>query len=96
MVGFGTRLRELRQSNNLTQAQLAQRLDITTSVISAYETEIRMPSYEVLISLSRIFKVSTDYLLGLDTPSSEFDVTGLNEEEKELVKKIISIIKRTK
>lgn len=66
MVEFGNTLKTLRLQNNFTQAQLAQRLGVTKSVISAYETGLRMPSYDVLISISQIFKVTTDYLLGLE------------------------------
>ena len=54
MVEFGNTLTDyycLQQ--NFTQAQLAQRLGVTKSVISAYETGLRMPSYDVLISISQ-------------------------------------------
>ena len=35
MINFGNRLKTLRTKNNLTQAQLAQKLGVTKSVISA-------------------------------------------------------------
>lgn len=66
MVDFGNNLKTLRLKKNWTQAQLAQKLGITESVISAYETGIRLPSYDILIHIAKIFNVSTDYLLGLD------------------------------
>lgn len=50
----------------LTQVQLAQKLGLTKSVISAYETGRRLPSYDILIHIARIYNVSTDYLLGLE------------------------------
>ncbi|HIS06369.1 MAG TPA: XRE family transcriptional regulator, partial [Candidatus Choladocola avistercoris] len=40
----------------------------------------RMPSYDILIKLSRIFHVTTDYLLGLEI-KHEIDVSGLTEAE---------------
>ena len=49
MIEFGNTLKALRIQNNMTQAQLAQQLGLTKSVISAYETGLRMPSYDVLI-----------------------------------------------
>ena len=46
MVDFGNTLKTLRINNNLTQSQLAGQLGLTKSVISAYETGLRMPSYD--------------------------------------------------
>ena len=45
MVDFGITLKTLRTQNNYTQVQLAQKLGLTKSVISAYETGLRLPSY---------------------------------------------------
>ena len=58
----------------------AQKIGVTKSVISAYETGLRLPSYDVLIHIAKIFKVSTDYLLGVETPS-QIDLSGLTEKE---------------
>lgn len=80
MIDFGKTLKALRLKNEMTQEQLSKRLGLTKSVISAYETGLRMPSYEVLISISRIFKVSTDYLLGLER-KQEIDLSSLTEED---------------
>ena len=52
MVEFGNRIKTLRQKNSFTQSQLAERLDVTKSVTSAYETGLSMPSYDILISLA--------------------------------------------
>lgn len=80
MTGFGERLKSLRLQKHMTQADLSDRLSVTKSVISAYENNIRMPSYDILIKLSRIFHVTTDYLLGLEI-KHEIDVSGLTEAE---------------
>ena len=80
MVDFGNILKTLRLQNHLTQAQLAQKLGLTKSVISAYETGLRMPSYDILIATSKIFNVTTDYLLGLER-KQEIDLSGLTDEE---------------
>lgn len=67
MTDFGNRLKNLRLRKHMTQSDLAERLGVTKSVISAYETGLRMPSYDILIKISRIFRVTTDYLLGLES-----------------------------
>lgn len=58
-----TRLKEIRIQNGLTQAQVSELLDCSTTVYSRYETGDRQPSIEVLISLSKIFNVSIDYIV---------------------------------
>lgn len=93
MVDFGNRLKTLRSRNSLTQAQLAQKLGVTKSVISAYETGLRLPSYDILISISQIFKVSTDYLLGVDH-RQDIDLSGLTEEEIVALKALIKAMKK--
>ena len=92
MVDFGNTLKTLRLRENMTQAQLAQKLGLTKSVISAYETGLRLPSYDVLIHISKIFKVSTDYLLGIDT-SSAIRTDGLSDEDIMLVHSIVQRLK---
>ena len=80
MINFGNKLKLLRLQDNMTQEQLAQKLNLTKSVISAYETGLRLPSYDVLIRIAKIFNVSTDYLLGLEH-KQEVDLSGLSQEE---------------
>ena len=80
MVDFGNVLKTLRLKEKMTQAQLAQKLGLTKSVISAYETGLRLPSYDILIHISKIFNVTTDYLLGLEN-KREIDLSGLTEDE---------------
>lgn len=93
MIDFGNKLKTLRLQHNLTQNQLAQKLDVTKSVISAYETGIRMPSYDILLSIARIFKVSTDYLLGLER-KQEIDLSGLTDSEISALLNLISAMKQ--
>ena len=93
MVDFGHRLKTLRLQNGLTQAQLAAKLDLTKSVVSAYETDLRLPSYDVLIHLSKIFNVTTDFLLGLEN-KREIDLSGLSQEEIDALLNLIRAMKR--
>lgn len=93
MVDFGNVLKTLRLRNNMTQAQLSQKLDLTKSVISAYETGLRLPSYDVLIHIAQIFNVSTDYLLGLEHPQ-DIDLSGLSSEEVTALLNLIKVMKR--
>lgn len=93
MVDFGNKLKTLRLKENLTQAQLAQKLGLTKSVISAYETSLRLPSYDILIHIAKIFNVSTDFLLGLDY-KQEIDLSGLSQNEIDALLNLIKAMKQ--
>ena len=92
MVDFGNALKTLRLREDMTQAQLAQKLSLTKSVISAYETGLRLPSYEVLIQIAKIFNVTTDYLLGLER-KYELDLSGLTQAEIDALLNLIKAMK---
>lgn len=93
MVDFRTNIKKLRIEKHLTQEELANRVGVTKAMISAYETEIRYPSYDVLIKLSGVFGVTTDYLLGLEK-RRVIDISDLNEEESEAIVNLIAILKK--
>lgn len=63
---FGQRINELRIAFGWSQVHLAEKLNITKQTVSNWENENIQPSIEMLIRLSKLFHVSTDYLLGLD------------------------------
>ena len=63
MVEFSQRLKQLRKDKHLTQAQVAKRIGVTASMVSSYETDIRLPSYEVMVRIADVFGVTVDYLL---------------------------------
>ena len=91
-MDFGNRLKTLRIKKKLTQHQLADLLGLTKSVISAYENGLRYPAYDVLIKISRIFKVSTDFLLGVEI-KREIDTSGLTDEQVEALIVLIDTIR---
>ena len=93
MVDFGNRLRLLRKEKGWTQGDVAIRLGVTKSVVSAYETSLRYPSYDILIRITKIFGVTSDYLLGIEK-KQPLDLSGLSEESKQLVYQMIKALKR--
>lgn len=95
MVNFGEKIKKLRIERNLTQKQLAEMTGVAISAISSYESGNRYPSYDVLISLARIFHVSTDYLLGLDKLKT-IDVSGLNEAEINVILHMVDVLNAKK
>ena len=69
---IGEKIKELRELNELSQAQLAIKIGVSRSLISHWESNNRKPSYVDLEKISNIFDVSADYLIGTTTvPNGE-------------------------
>ena len=63
------RIRDLREDNDLTQKQMAQKLNCSQQVYSNYELGQRDIPTDILIRLSKFYGVSVDYILGItDNP----------------------------
>lgn len=92
LVNMGDKLKSLRAEKKLTQKQVADRIGLAISAVSSYESGTRYPSYDVLVKLARIFHVSTDYLLGM-TDKRNIDVTGLDDNEIELISQLVDTIR---
>ena len=95
MVDFGIKLAKLRENKRLSQSQLAARLGITKSMVSAYENSARMPmpSYAVLLRIAGMFNVSLDYLLGTENQII-FRTDGLSESQIAIIMDIIEEFKK--
>ncbi len=89
IVELSVRLRELRLDKRLRQDQVARLVGVSKGAISAYETDIRQPSYEVLIRLANLYRVSTDYLLGR-TDDRSLDISGLTAHEAALIAELVA------
>lgn len=63
---FAVRLKELRKSYNYTQKELATAINASEDSIYAWENGIRMPSVSFLRELCKVFRVSSDFLMGMD------------------------------
>ena len=94
------RIKQLRKEFGFTQQDLANKLNCSKSIIGLYENELRKPSMEILLKLSRIFDCNIDYLLGVSNVCSIPDlddldiafsngIKGLNEENRETLKNIM-------
>ncbi|MGN1450538.1 MAG: helix-turn-helix transcriptional regulator [Eubacteriales bacterium] len=92
---FADRIKQLRECNNLTQAQLARKLGITRASVNAWEMGISVPSTQYVVELAEIFKVSTDYLLGVNSTAA-LSVSGLSEDDVALVYSIVLHLKNKK
>ena len=60
---IGTKISFCRKKAGLSQEALATRLNISRQAVSRWETGEAVPDTEKIVQLSRLFQVSTDYLL---------------------------------
>jgi transcriptional regulator with XRE-family HTH domain len=95
MVDFCNKLKLLRISKGLSQEKLAKRINVTKSMISAYENSVRLPSYDVLTKIALFFNVSIDYLFGFDDRQF-LDTTDLTENQIAILSNIIDEFKNKK
>lgn len=82
------RIKFLREEKKITQAELSRQLGITRSSVNAWELGISVPSTQYVVELASIFRVSTDYLLGV-APTATINVAGLTEEDVQMVQKLV-------
>ena len=60
---MGDRIREVRKRKDLTQEQLAEKLDVSVEFVGQIERGQKLPSMQVFIKLIDVLNVSADYLL---------------------------------
>ena len=64
MESFGTRLADIRRQHNMTQNDIADRLNISAQAVSKWENDITMPDIYTLLRLADIYNMSLDELAG--------------------------------
>ena len=63
---FGERLRELRNEQNLSAKKLGDILKVSDATIIRWENDKMNPTIDDLYNIANYFKVSADYLIGLE------------------------------
>ena len=57
------RITQLRRQLNISQDELAKKIDVSRTIIGNYERNTNLPSIDVIVKLARVFNVSVDYLI---------------------------------
>ena len=73
-------IKKLRTSCGITQVELANKLGVTKQCVSNWENDNIQPSIEMLIKIAKYFKVSADYILGIDNDKT-IDVSNLTDKQ---------------
>ena len=82
---LGDKIMNLRKKNSWSQEELAEKLGVSRQSISKYESAQAVPDMEKILKLSRIFGVTTDYLIKDEIEDLEFSEEDF-EEDKKLIK----------
>lgn len=84
---FGEILKKLRKTKKMTQQQLANRLNVTVTAISKYESNIATPPFDTVKALSNIFNVSTDVFYGTEQRET-ISTYNLSEEQVKIIQNL--------
>lgn len=80
MANFGSILKNLRLSRDITQGELAAKLGISRSAVGMYETGGREPDFEMMEAIADIFNVDMDYLMGRSKVERKHPITPPSSE----------------
>lgn len=85
---FADKLIELRKKSGWSQEELAEQMNVTRQSVSKWEGAQSVPDLEKIIQLSKLFGVSTDYLLKDEIEANENESASLKTEEKLNVRRV--------
>lgn len=83
------RIKELRQSYGMSQVELAKHLGVSKQCVSNWENDNVLPSVDMLVQIAKYFRVTCDYLMGLEN-TQRIDISGLTEDEIAHIKLLIN------
>lgn len=102
MYSFDTKIRKLRLDSGLTQKELADILNVSQQTISQWENRSTVPDALTIISISKYFNVSSDYLLGLNVANKRHYIKqvkinrNFKKSELEQVRSILNFLREQK
>jgi transcriptional regulator with XRE-family HTH domain len=76
---IGAKLKNLRKSRKLTQAEFAEKVGVSRSTLSCYEIDQRTPSVKTLQHIAQMFGVGLDYF-GISTKDEAFELLARAKE----------------
>lgn len=92
LYSLADRIRLLRESMDLTQADLARMLGISRSGVNAWEMGLTVPSTPYIVELAKIFNISADYLLGIDQ-NATIHINGLSQKQVQVLMDLVHCFK---
>lgn len=97
-LSMGTKIKDLRENAGMTQTELADKLGLSKSVISAYEKGIRNPSFKILPLLAQTFNVTELYFFEKGEWKNQpitIDISDLNTDQQRIVISLVNEFKES-
>lgn len=97
-LSMGTKIKDLREKAGMTQTELADKLGLSKSVISAYEKGIRNPSFKILPLLAQTFNVTELYFFEKGEWKNQpiaIDISDLNTEQQRIIISLVNEFKES-
>lgn len=91
-MDIGNKILELRKKNNLSQEELAEKIDVTRQTISKWELGETSPDIKQAKELSKVFKVSLDELTNNDIKDIIVEKTSNTEKLAGIILKLLRFI----
>lgn len=82
---LGEKLKKLREQRGWTQTQAAERLGVSSQVVSNYERDYRSPDKESLSNIAKIYNCSLDWLLGITNSPEHTDTHSITDSQDESI-----------
>jgi len=89
---FGSRLRKLRETANLTQEEVGKRIGVTKGTVNKYENNTTLPPVDKLETMAVLYRTSLDYLRNLDKRSCIF-LDDLTNSQQHLIRSVVNNLK---
>ncbi len=83
MKTLGNKISLCRKDNNMTQEELAEKLNVSPQAVSKWENDLSIPDINILVALSDMFAVSLDWLM----KRTDKDYKSVQEQEPQKPKK---------
>lgn len=89
-IMIGLRILEMRQKIGWSQSRLARELGVSVKSIKNWENEVSDPSVGNIVHLAKLFSVTADYLLGIDTQST-IVISSLSRQDQNCLRGICQL-----
>jgi DNA-binding XRE family transcriptional regulator len=94
LFSLAQKIKLLRDNAKMTQAELARTLGLSRSSVNAWEMGLSVPSTQYVVELAKKFKVSTDFILGIEETAT-ISVDGLTQKQVSVLLDTINCFKRS-
>ncbi|TDP04002.1 helix-turn-helix domain-containing protein [Flavobacterium sp. 245] len=93
---FGTKLRKLRESKNISQKEISLILEVSQTIYGKWESDRFFPTYKNLKKLASFYKINVDFLVQTEVEISKGEITEKKRFKKKYLKEILRNIKELK